>query len=74
VWLWDAGAWCGVTWSEKRAVREAEAHIGASGTAVVELARFKDTAVQTVHERTGVGMTGTARRGRVSWAPLTRAA
>lgn len=73
-WLWDAGAWCGVADTEAQAMERAETYIGATGTATVEMARFADRGWQTVYERTGVGITGKLRNGRVSWVPLKRAA
>jgi len=74
VWLWDAGRWCGVAGNEPQATEAAEAHIAASGTATVEMARLVSDGMQTVYERTGVGVTGTPADSLVSWSPLKRAA
>lgn len=75
MWLWDAGSHLGVAGSKQDAVDAAGEYIGDAGAARVERAWLGyDEDLLHVHKRTGVGVAGTLRDGRVCWEPLERAA
>lgn len=75
VWLWDTGDHLGVAGTETEAARAAAECIGDAGTAVVEFARITTGQdMMLTYERTGIGLAGTAKDGRVSWSPLRQAA
>jgi hypothetical protein len=75
VWLWETEDHLGVAGNETEAARAAAECIGATGTAVVEFARITTGPdMLLTYDRTGIGLEGTTVNGRVSWAPLTRAA
>lgn len=75
IYLWDAGNYWGVTDDADRAMAAAAVCLADGGTARVERARAVMTSgLQPAYARLGMGWSGRLRGGRVTWAPLMRAA
>lgn len=67
VWLWDAGNYCGVTDDRDRAMEQAEAHLPALGTVLVERATLSSSMRGSRHVRTGQKYVARLARGQVQW-------